>query len=72
MIQTAIEAEASSFSSTNQCELDPDPGMCKAYFPKYYFDQDTQTCQEFIYGGCGGVVPFDTMEQCKLQCTKNP
>jgi len=72
MIQTAMEDEITSFSSTNQCELDPDPGMCKAYFPKYYFDKNTQTCQEFIYGGCGGVVPFDTMEQCKLQCSKNP
>lgn len=31
----------------------------------------------FIYGGCGGVVPFDTEkecvgEQCNPNCTKKP
>ena len=74
MIKTSIEAEATGFSlnTSDQCELEPDPGMCKAYFPKYYFDKETQTCQEFIYGGCGGVVPFDTLEKCNQQCTKNP
>ena len=69
------EPEAIGFSlnnSSNQCELEPDPGMCKAYFPKYYFDKETNSCEEFIYGGCGGVVPFDTLEQCSQQCTKNP
>ena len=74
MIKSAQEIEMTSFSldSENQCELEPDPGMCKAYFPKYYFDQETQTCQEFIYGGCGGVVPFDTVEQCSQKCMKTP
>ena len=74
MIKSAEKLEASSFSSysTNQCELEPDPGLCKAYFPKYYFDDETQTCQEFIYGGCGGVVPFDIMEDCTQQCSKQP
>jgi len=74
MIKSVEKLEVSSFSSfsTNQCELEPDPGLCKAYFPKYYFDDETQTCQEFIYGGCGGVVPFDTMEDCTQQCSKQP
>ena len=74
MIKSAEKLEASSFSSysTNQCELEPDPGLCKAYFPKYYFDDETLACQEFIYGGCGGVVPFDTMEDCTQQCSKQP
>ena len=72
MIKTATAIEITNYSvtSSEQCELEPDPGLCKAYFPKYYFDQETQSCQEFIYGGCGGVVPFDTMEQCTQQCPK--
>ena len=72
MIKTATAIEITNYSvtSSEQCELEPDPGLCKAYFPKYYFDQETQSCQEFIYGGCGGVVPFDTMEQCTQQCSK--
>lgn len=49
----------------NPCELVPDGGVCNAYIPKYYFDYETKECKEFIWGGCGGVVPFDTLEACK-------
>ena len=74
MIKSAEKLQGTSFSlnSSNQCELEPDPGLCKAYFPKYYFNAETQACQEFIYGGCGGVVPFDTVEECNQQCSKQP
>ena len=74
MIKSAEKLQTSSFSSysSNQCEVDPDPGLCKAYFPKYYFDKETQACQEFIHGGCGGVVPFDTMDECTQQCSTKP
>ena len=74
MIKSAEKLQGSSFSSysATQCELDPDPGLCKAYFPKYYFDEEVRACQEFIYGGCGGVVPFDTIEECTQQCSKKP
>jgi hypothetical protein len=47
------------------CHLEPDPGICLAYFPKYYFSQETGQCEQFIWGGCGGVVPFDTLEECQ-------
>ena len=52
---------------SDRCDLLPYPGLCKAYFPKYYFDKTEGTCKEFIWGGCNGVVPFDTLEECK-QC----
>ncbi|MBT1700707.1 BPTI/Kunitz domain-containing protein [Fulvivirgaceae bacterium PWU4] len=56
----------------DNCDLVPDPGHCMAYMPRYYFDKTEGKCKEFIWGGCGGVVPFNTMEEC-LQCeqTKN-
>lgn len=51
------------------CELLPDPGPCFAAIPKFYFDLEAQECKEFIWGGCGGVVPFDTFEACQeCQC----
>ena len=50
---------------TSRCALDPDPGPCEAYFPKYYYDKQEKKCKEFIWGGCGGVVPFETLEACK-------
>jgi len=54
----------------DRCELPPNSGPCFAAIPKYYFDQETKTCKEFIWGGCNGVVPFDTMEECQ-ECLKN-
>lgn len=49
------------------CQLIPDAGPCDAYIPKYYFDMTAGKCKEFIWGGCEGVVPFNTMEECQ-QC----
>ncbi len=50
------------------CELEPDPGPCFAAIPAYYFNQETQSCAEFTYGGCAGVVPFWTLEECESEC----
>jgi hypothetical protein len=47
------------------CDLEPDPGPCFAAFRKYYFDKEEQQCKEFIWGGCDGIVPFDTLEDCR-------
>ncbi|KAM5146135.1 kunitz-type protease inhibitor 2 [Mantella aurantiaca] len=29
-------------------------GNCRAAFPRWYFDSESQSCQKFTYGGCGG------------------
>lgn len=51
------------------CELSPDAGPCFAAIPKFYFDTEAQECLEFTWGGCAGVVPFDTFEACQAcQC----
>ena len=47
------------------CNLEPDPGFCLAAFPKYYYDQEDNTCKIFSWGGCDGVVPFDSLEECE-------
>lgn len=52
---------------SERCNLIPDPGPCDAAIPKYYFNRVTGKCEEFTWGGCGGVVPFQTMEECQ-QC----
>ena len=54
--------------SLDRCELVPDSGPCKAYIPKYYFDQGDQQCKQFIWGGCQGVVPFDSYLSCQQSC----
>ena len=47
------------------CELLPEVGPCNAAFPKFYFDKEDNKCKEFIWGGCAGVVPFETLEECE-------
>jgi hypothetical protein len=48
------------------CELEPDAGPCEALFERYYFDQETGECTMFHWGGCDGVVPFETLEECQI------
>ena len=50
------------------CYQKPESGHCRAAFTRYYFDQDRQQCRPFIWGGCGGTVPFDTEQACQEQC----
>lgn len=49
----------------NPCLLAPDPGPCEAAIPAWYFDPVFQSCTVFSWGGCGGVVPFETLEDCE-------
>lgn len=53
-----------SCPTPNNCTLEPNAGNCYAHIPKYYFDKEDGKCKEFIWGGCGGVVPFESMEEC--------
>lgn len=44
-------------------------GRCRASFPRWYFDKDSQTCKMFIYGGCGGNRNnYLLEEECLVQC----
>jgi hypothetical protein len=52
---------------SERCELVPDSGPCFASMPRYYYDKEEKRCKEFTWGGCEGVVPFETLEECK-QC----
>jgi len=47
------------------CTLTPDSGPCFAAVPKFYFNQETQQCTMFTWGGCAGVVPFNTLSDCE-------
>lgn len=50
------------------CYLKPDPGPCRMAIKRYYYDSREKKCKEFIYGGCNGVVPFETLEACQKGC----
>jgi hypothetical protein len=48
-----------------KCRLQPDRGPCKGNFTRYYFDLQSRQCRPFSWGGCGGVVPFQTEQECR-------
>lgn len=51
------------------CFIAPDPGPCRAFFRRFFWDQESSTCKPFIYGGCDGTVPFRSVSQCEAaQC----
>jgi hypothetical protein len=64
----AIDPPRAKENLPEKCRLKPDRGLCKGLFWKYHFDQKSAACKEFMYGGCDGVVPFETREECELAC----
>ncbi len=49
-----------------RCRMKPVPGSCKALFWYAYFDAAAKICIEA--SGCGGVMPFGSLEACKRVC----
>ncbi|XP_064460569.1 kappaPI-actitoxin-Avd3d-like [Ornithodoros turicata] len=51
------------------CRLRYDPGPCKMYFPRYYYDLASRSCRQFIYSGCSGNRNnFRTLQECSNAC----
>jgi len=51
-----------------RCFLLPDRGPCEAHMKVYYYDSFEGACKPFFWGGCGGVVPFRSLEECESAC----
>ena len=62
IISIAIACNSNACPS---CDLEPETGPCRALISKFYFDKDDKKCKEFSWGGCNGVVPFETLEECE-------
>ena len=61
-----------SFSAIDVCVQPQDPGPCKAYFERWYFDETDGFCKQFVYGGCeGNGNRFETEEDCRNTCNAN-
>jgi hypothetical protein len=50
---------------TKNCNLIPNVGPCNAAIIKYHFNTQTMQCDSFIWGGCAGVVPYQTLKDCQ-------
>ena len=49
------------------CFIVPEVGPCDGICPTYYYNQNTNQCEEFITGCCG-VEAFNTMQDCQNSC----
>eukprot|EP00099_Drosophila_melanogaster_P011280 NP_001285594.1 immune induced molecule 33, isoform B [Drosophila melanogaster] len=42
---------------------------CAAFIPSFSYHPETNSCEKFIYGGCGGNENrFGTQELCEQKC----
>ncbi|XP_075756907.1 eppin-like [Pelodiscus sinensis] len=54
---------------TDLCHLPSVCGFCKARFPRFFYNWSSQSCEVFVYGGCGGNQNnFETKEECQAAC----
>jgi hypothetical protein len=51
------------------CEEEPDPGVCKSEFNRWYYSPSEGICKEYVYSGCGGNRnSFMSYETCMGTC----
>lgn len=65
---TSCSDSSKKIQLPKKCYEEGITGKCRAYFIKYEYNQENGKCQEFVYGGCGGNVPFNTLNECKKSC----
>uniref|UniRef100_A0A2R8PIS2 Tissue factor pathway inhibitor n=1 Tax=Callithrix jacchus TaxID=9483 RepID=A0A2R8PIS2_CALJA len=64
MIKTTLQNGKPDF-----CFLEEDPGICRGYITRYFYNNQTKQCERFKYGGClGNMNNFETLEECKNTC----
>ncbi|NWR67315.1 TFPI1 inhibitor, partial [Bucorvus abyssinicus] len=62
----------SSFASPNFCFHEKDPGICRGYITRYFYNKETKLCEVFKYGGCvGNRNNFKSLEECQTTCQGN-
>ncbi|MFN3201157.1 MAG: BPTI/Kunitz-type proteinase inhibitor domain-containing protein [Bradymonadia bacterium] len=51
------------------CQLPADSGPCEAAIQAWFYNAETNNCEEFLYGGCmGNENRFDSLEACQQRC----
>uniref|UniRef100_A0A8C0X6Q1 Eppin n=1 Tax=Castor canadensis TaxID=51338 RepID=A0A8C0X6Q1_CASCN len=53
------------------CKLPKETGPCMAFFRRWWYSKENNTCYTFIYGGCqGNNNNFQTKTICQNACRK--
>ncbi|XP_057567242.1 kunitz-type protease inhibitor 2 isoform X2 [Hippopotamus amphibius kiboko] len=51
------------------CQVLKKVGRCRASFPRWWYNVTDGSCQQFVYGGCGGNENnYMTKEECLAKC----
>ncbi|NXK91279.1 TFPI1 inhibitor, partial [Formicarius rufipectus] len=54
------------------CFHEKDPGICRGYITRYFYNKETKSCEAFKYGGClGNQNNFKSLEECQKTCQEN-
>lgn len=57
------------FNYEEYCTAKAVTGPCRAYFSRWYFDAEKNSCDNFIYGGCwGNKNNYLSKEECMSRC----
>ncbi|KAL0610147.1 Kunitz-type protease inhibitor 2 [Plecturocebus cupreus] len=67
--QDSDDHSSDMFSYEEYCTAKAVTGPCRAAFPRWYFDVERNSCDNFIYGGCrGNKNSYLSEEACMLRC----
>lgn len=54
LVLTVVMLVCSAMAQEDICQLEKAKGNCYASILSFYFDVNSNRCQPFLYGGCGG------------------
>ncbi|CAB9496045.1 Trophoblast Kunitz domain protein 1 [Seminavis robusta] len=70
IMNTCVERGILTCSMPPHCLQPSETGMCRAAFPRFFYNAGSGSCEEFIYGGCGGNTNnFETKKECHDACS---
>ncbi|XP_077577626.1 collagen, type XXVIII, alpha 1b [Stigmatopora nigra] len=58
-------------ASPERCTAPLDPGPCREYTMRWYYDSEANACAQFWFGGChGNDNQFESEKSCKQTCVR--
>ncbi|XP_035527728.1 collagen, type XXVIII, alpha 1b [Morone saxatilis] len=68
---TLVLLPSDTYVSAERCSHLLDPGPCRDYVVKWYYDATANSCAQFWFGGClGNGNRFETEKSCRETCIK--